>query len=271
VLVIFPPSARRKPVHLLTSSILEPLAITLRKDHFEFSDLVSRSTEFVLKYQSKRTKAWENYQKSIEALTKNAQVYLGDFLLFALVWVVLFRVPSLSPWTKTNQPHFWSVFLTLLAFGWFAWFRVSRAVAAVPSLLLIYVSVMLRSDSDVAPLLDIPEEHRSRLRRNLEKIIEKEKETMERRPALRRFIGHRLGLREHKADHKRGTISPGLPFPALYARGLRFARDPRQNEHYENRWLSGYLAFLYYRFHRRFSTLVRTFSQLIRYVITGAP
>jgi HAMP domain-containing protein len=270
-MLVFPPSPRRKPFHLLTPAMLEPLALTLKKDNFDMGDLTTRSAEFVIKYQSKKNEAWENYQKSIEGLTKNAQVYLGDFLVFALVWVVLFRFTPEAAWVQANQAHFWPVLLVLLGLAWFAWFRVSRAVAAVPSLLLMFVSMMLRTDPDVTPLLEIGEEERTQLWEKLEALLRRERNTADRRPSLRRFVASRLGFSESDSGDKRSPVDRGFPLYSLYERGSRFAWDKKQYEHYNNEWLSRYVAYLYYRLHTRLSNLARTLGQLIRYIVTGAP
>jgi hypothetical protein len=271
VLLIFPPSPRRKPFRLLTSTTLEPLALTLKKEDFDMDDLVNKSTEFVLKYQSKKSEAWENYQKSIEGLTKNALVYLGDFLVFAVLWVFLFLLAPRAIWIQANQAHFWSVILILLALAWFAWFRVSRAVAAVPTLLLIFVSTMLRTDPDIAPMLDVSDKDRDAVWQKLDALLQKERETADLRPSLRRFVGSRLGFSARDSGYIRSKVDHGFPFVSLYKRGSRFAWDKEQYEQYNNEWLSRYVAYLYYRLHTRLLNLARTLGQVIRYIVTGAP
>jgi hypothetical protein len=271
LLVMFPPSPRRKQFRLLSSAALEPLALTLKKSDFDMTDLVNQSTNFFLKYQSKKTEAWENYQKSIEALTKNAQIYLGDFLLFAVLWGVLFMFGSHAAWIEANQSHFWPVALMLLGLAWFAWFRVSRAVAIVPSLLLIFVSAMLRIDPDVAPLLDVPDKDRDQVRRKLEVLLQKEREAEHRGPSLYRFLSTRFGFSRPDTTAESSGRPRGLPFPSLYKRGSRFAWDKAQYERYNEQWLPDYIAFLYYRLHTRLSNFARTLGQLIRYIVTGAP
>jgi hypothetical protein len=269
--LIFPPSSRRSPFRLLTNEALEPLALTLKKDDFDWTDLGNRAAELVLKYQSKKSEAWENYQSSIERLTKNAQVYLGDLLVFALFWICLFLFAPLVPWVQQNRGHFWSVVFILLALAWIAWFRVARAVAVVPSLLLIFVSTMVRTDPDMAPLLDVNLETRDRLRNKLDQLLRENKNAADFGPSLRGFVTHRLGLLRSNDNSKSSTRRKGFPFRAVYQRGSRFSWDRKQYEQYDDQWIMGYLSYLYYRFHYRVSNFVRTLGQLIRYIVTGAP
>jgi hypothetical protein len=138
LMVLFPPSPRGG-YRLLSSTTLEPLALALNKKDFEMADLYSRSNQLVLKYQGAKSEAWESYQQSLGAISKNAQIYLGDFLAFVLIWYFLFKLLPHADWIQANETHFRSVIVILLALAWFAWFRVSRALAVLPSLLLIVV------------------------------------------------------------------------------------------------------------------------------------
>src|SRR5262249_23592644 len=150
-----------------TPEILEPLALTLEKSHFQLADLETKSSEFVFKYQSQKDERWHNFQESISKLTKNAPIYLGDFLLFLLFWVALFKLLPRAPWIEANEARFWPVVLISLALAWFAWFRVSRAIAIVPSLLLMYIATMIRTDPDMKAVLEISGEKGERVRRRL--------------------------------------------------------------------------------------------------------
>src|SRR5262249_43094242 len=106
VMLVLPPSSRSNRYRLLTPEILEPLALTLEKSHFQLADLENKSSEFVFKYQSQKDERWHNFQESISKLTKNAPIYLGDFLLFLLFWVALFKLLPRAPWIEANEARF---------------------------------------------------------------------------------------------------------------------------------------------------------------------
>jgi hypothetical protein len=265
-------SPRQNPLTRLGVSGLVPLALTLKKKDFTISDLTNKAVEFSQKYQSKKTEGWDVYQKWIADLSKNSQVYFGDFLVFVLTWILLFKVTPQSAWTQANQPRFWPVTIVLTSLACFAGFRVSRVVATIPSLLLMYVSVMLPSDPDVAPLLEVTEEDRDHVRQRLKELLQKEQETADSRPSPRRFLSYRLGFGFTLAAEEAGTgRQGGFPFRSFYERGARFSWDKEQNERYDSQWLSGYLAYLYYRLHDRLSIFVKFLWVQIRFFVTGVP
>jgi hypothetical protein len=272
LMVVFPPSPRGiRLSSILGSPTLEPLALTLKKKDFGIDDLYNKSTHLFLKYREKKVEAWEAYQKSISAISQNAQLYLGDFLAFVLIWVMLFQLVPQAEWIQANQSRFWPVVVVALCLAWFAWFRVSRALAFIPSLLIIYVSEMITTDPDMEPLLDVDDKIRDEVRQKLDELVRREHETAVDRPSLRRFLNHQLGFSEAAAKDADLDQSRGLPFRSLYQRGFRFSWDKERYEHYDGRWFADYLAYLYYRLHDRFRNSARVSWQLVRYFVTGAP
>jgi hypothetical protein len=89
----------------------------------EIGELVEKANELAMTYQSKKNEQWENYQRSLSGLTKNATLYLGDLLFFLVGWIALFRMFPHSAWVHINGPRFWPVSFTLLCLAWFAWFQ----------------------------------------------------------------------------------------------------------------------------------------------------
>jgi hypothetical protein len=198
-------------------------------------------------------------------------VYLGDFLVFAVIWIILFEVTPQSAWTQANQPRFWPVVIMLIGLAWFAGFRVSHAVAAIPSLLLFSVSSMIRSDTDISPLLEVADEDRNHVRQRLEEVLRTEREAAVRHPSLYRFFAYRMGFSEAAKDTAVQPRCRGFPFQLLYARGLRFSFEEDRFDRYDSQWLDDYLAYLYYRMHGQLSKFVRALGQLIHYFVTGVP
>ena len=273
LMATFPPSSRGNKYRLLTPAILEPLALLLKKSDFNLTDLVNKSGELVFKYQSKKNEIWEAYQQSLSNLTKNAQIYLGDFLVFLLIWIMLFTLLPQAPWIQTNHEQFWPVAVVISALAWFAWFRVSRAMAAWPSLYLMYVSTMLRADPDMGSMLDVPEKHRENIRRRLEELLQTERDRVNHEPSLRRFLCYQLDLLEESSEKTDTAPRRGLPFRTLYEKGRQFGVSWQEKEYLQDysHWFSGYFPYLYYRIHGRLSQLARAMWQLARYMITGAP
>jgi hypothetical protein len=269
--VIFPPSSGRYRFRLLNAYTIEPLALTLKKKDFELNDLVIKSSQLATKYQSKESKAWDAYQKQLDKLTKNSMEYFGDFLIFVVAWIILFKATPHARWTVLNQSRFWPVLLLLIGLALFAWFRVSRAVEALPELLIIFASTMLLSDPDSPPLVEVADEDRDQVRQRFEELLQKEQNAPDLRPSLRRFLYHRLNYAPTTQGTEESAQRRGLPFRALYERGFRFSWDKEQYQRYDSAWLGGYFAYLYYELHLQLSNLGKAIWYLIRYVVTGAP
>lgn len=269
ITMVFPPSIRQNRIDLLSVGALEPLALTLQTTDFDLGDLQQKANQLAMKYQSKKSEAWDSIQKGMSELTKDSFVYLGDFSAFILGWIILFKMTPEAAWTQTNQSRFWPVILIFISLAWFAWFRVSRAMSALPNLYLMYVSAMLHLDPDMAPFLEASDEKREKVRQRLEEVLQEAKERQDRHPSLRRFLMHRLGLSTSKpAKHRREQDSL---FRDLYERGRRFSWQAERQEKYDQQWLGNYLAYVYHRLYDWLSGLVRTIWQLIRYLVTGTP
>jgi hypothetical protein len=223
LMLISPRSSRANQYRLLTPGTLEPIALTLEKSDFYLSDLQSKASGLALRYQSQKNGQWDNFQQSISNLTKNAQVYLGDFLLFLLLWVTLFNLLPQASWIQTNEACFWPVALVLSALAWFAWFRVSRAIAVLPSLLLMYASTMIRGGPDMRTVLEVPEEKRDNVRERLEELLRKEQERADSHLSLLEFIRYKTGFHRRAAEDEEARRDRGLPFPSLYENGARFS------------------------------------------------
>lgn len=272
VMLIFPPSWRKSQYRLLTPWALEPLALTLQKSDFDLSDLHSKSLEFVLKYQDQKDGQWGKlFEPSITKLTKNSQVYLGDFLVFLLCWIAVFKFLPQVSWVQANEARYWPVVLVLLALALFAWFRVSRALAVLPSMLVMSVSTMIRTDPDMRAALDVSEKKRDSIRGHLEKLLREPQEREDSQPSLLSFIRYKLGSFRKRHPRHDMRQHPGRPFPRLYDYGSLFARHKAIHARYDRQWLAGYFAYLYYRLHMWLSRLAQTLRQLVRLIVTGAP
>jgi hypothetical protein len=268
---LFPPDLNRNRFRLLNEQTLEPIALILRKKEFEIGELVEKANELAVTYQSKKNELWENYQRSLSGLTKNATLYLGDYLFFLVGWIALFRMFPHNAWVHINGPRFWPVAFTFLCLAWFAWFRVSRALMVMPSMLLMFVSTMIRTDPDMAGLLESSAEDRDAIRLRLQKLLSDEQKLADQEPSLRRFIWHRLGFSQKRdADPTRKTLS-GWPLQSVYQQGSGFSYDKEKRSEYDGEWVESYLAYLYYRFWNRVSSMAITALRLARYIVTGTP
>jgi hypothetical protein len=223
------------------------------------------------RFQGQRQGVFRARTSLISKLTKNSQLYLGDFLFFLLCWIALFKFLPKAPWIQANEARYWPVVLLLSVLPWFAWFRVARAIAVVPSLHLMYVSTMIRTDPDMKAVLEVSEEKRESVRRKLGELLGEAQERANTQPSLLGFITHKLGLVRKAAGDEEVKQHRGLPFPLLYEEGSRFAWGKASHAYDDRQWLAGYFAYLYYRLHRRLSDLARAVWQLVRLIVTGAP
>jgi hypothetical protein len=271
LMAIFNPSSRTNQYRLFEPPALEPIALAVQKEDFQLGDLQLKSSELALKYQSQKTDQWKQFQDSIDKLTKNSQIYLGDFLFFLLSWITLFKFLPHASWIRANEHSYWPVVFVLSILVWFAWFRVSRAIAFVPTFFLAYVSTMIRADPDMKTILEASEEQRENVRQKLEDLLRKERERVASYPSLQAFIRHKMGLQKRISAGQEMEADGHPLFPSLYREGARFSRDQEMHSQYDDRWVSKYCAYLYYRLHLRVYSLVRTMWQLTRYIVTGAP
>ena len=141
----------------------------------------------------------------------------------------------------------------------------------IPSMLLMFVSTMIRTDPDMAGLLESSAEDRNAIRLRLQKLLSDEQKLAEQEPSLRRFIWHHLGFSQKlDADPTRKTLS-GWPLQLVYQQGSGFSYDEEKRGEYDGEWVENYLAYLYYRFWNRASSIAITVLRLARYVVTGTP
>jgi len=229
-----------------------------------------KSSELAYKYSAQKNAQWDAFQESMNKLSKNAQVYLGDFLLFLLLWIALFKFFPDTAWVQANEKRYWPVALSLMVLAWFAWFRVSRALAVIPSLFLMYTARMIQADPDMRTTLAVSDEKRESVRERLQELFRQERQEADARPSLLNFIGRRIGLR--KRDSEDATVERrGWPFYAFYRIGARFSYDAPRSSWDDESWLVRYAAYLYYRLHERVAALFTAVWELSRYILTGAP
>ncbi|MBS1857360.1 MAG: hypothetical protein JST11_18475 [Acidobacteria bacterium] len=268
MLLILSPRRRSRP-RMLNAWALEPLAILYGREDFELSDLIAKAAEATTRYKLQQTAEVEGYQRSLSGLTRNSQEYMGDFLAFLLAWALVFRFFSHAAWIRANQGCFWPVVFILLALIWFAWFRVSRVLAIMPSLQIAMIGAVLRTNPETAAALEITAERRTRIRDRIEELLRRESEDEPPRPSILRFLKVRLGWEARPKGH---TPTPrGRPFPSLYSKGLEFSLNRTEIERYDGGWLPNYFAYCYYRLHDRLSAVLRVLFQMLRHLITGAP
>ncbi|UCH38635.1 MAG: hypothetical protein JSU67_10700 [Gammaproteobacteria bacterium] len=271
LMLLLPPSSRANRYRSLSPQILEPLALTLDSEDFNLQDIQNKSAEFMMKYQSRENEQWEKLEKSVSDLTKNSQIYLADFLVFVLVWIFLFAFLSEASWVKANDPAYWPVTTILLLLVWFAWFRVSRAISNMPALLLIFVSTMIRSDPDMESVLKVSNDKHDKIMLKLAELLKAEHTRTETGPSLLLFIRYKIGLEEEGVDSDAKKDLRGFPFPQLYWDGVSFSFNEERYKRYEGEWFAGYLAYLYYRLHKRITNLIKATWQFFKYIVTGVP
>ena len=255
------------PFHRLQSYDLESMAILLKKDDFQLYEILLKSEEMLSGFQSKRPELGTSYQDALNRISQNSLDYFGDFSVFMVVWFSLFQLMPQGAWVARNAPHFWSVALVLSAFVSISWFRVVHTLAAMPRLKVLMASALSRSDPEIAPFLQIPDEARDKLRKRIEDLLRAERAREDRKPSIRRFVAHQLGFLESSND----KADRGRPFPSLYQHGRHFSWRDDTDQLPPRRWLAGYAAYLYYRFHQKLRRAGGSLAALVRYALTGVP
>jgi hypothetical protein len=270
-MLLLPPMFRDDPFTSFTAEALEPLALVLGKQDFFLHELIWKANEILEFYNLKNEESRDAYQNTLSNLKKNSQIYLGDFLVFMLGWVLLFKLAPQLVWVKASDRVFWPVVVLLALLVCFAWFRVSRALSAMPRLVLMYVTMRLASDPDFFPIPQVSAENRSKLKEKLERALPPNRKSTKGGPSLRRFVRHQLLGPTSANKYEKIRRRDGFPFYGLYARGLDFSWDSDLNENYDDQWVPGYLAFLYYRLHKGVRRSMQKFWLVIRFLLTGAP
>jgi hypothetical protein len=233
----------------------------LERDDFQFSDLSRLSDDLVFRYRAKSIEMWKGFDNSLANSGKNAAIYVGHFSTFGVAWVVLFRLAALSTWAHANRAHFGSVAVILGIFVVVSLLRLSRTLASVPILQMVFVSMMIRADPEMASPLDVSEERRSTIRSRLDNLTTEQMRRDINRSSLSGFVLSLLQI------PKIETKTKGRP-PDIYRRGERFAFSDPANR-FES--LDNYAAFAYYRLHNRLSVFARGFWQFVSLKVTGVP
>jgi hypothetical protein len=137
---------------------------------------------------------------------------------------------------------------------------------------MTYVSIMIRADPDMKSALGVSNEKRHEVREKLETLLQEERARSASTPSLAGFLKHKTRGRRATIREKSVSKGRGRPFPSFYQEGMDFSWDEKLYLGYDDEhWLRGYLAYVYYRAHRRIVGLARAFWQLIRYIVTGTP
>jgi hypothetical protein len=270
-MAIIPPLPKPNYFRIANSWMLEPLAILLKKEEFTLTDLVLKSSELVMRYQSMKNDIWENYQRSIYEVSKNSQIYLGDFLFFFLGWNLIFSLARHSSWLQDNSFLRYRVSLILIALIVMTWFRVAHAVAAVPALQLLYVSMMIRSDTQLAPLLDIPEESKEKIRNNIDDLLRRDKEVQKQGPSIARYALRNLGLKTRYAGKGLVGWLALIGLGRLYLKGERFETMQNTDELNFGTWTDNYKAYIFYKLIFRAQLTTKSIAAYLRFLVTGSP
>lgn len=172
---------------------LEPIASLLPNEDFTLYQISDRSNAMIFQFQEQKPNEWSLYQKELSRITGNSMQYLGDFCALLLLWIVIFATLPSNAWIQINGAHFWRVCLILSALILFTSVRASRALAAIPILLIKYVSAMLRTHPSLIPLDKNKEDERQKRVSRLNDLLEEEKKWEAQRgfekPSFRRLFG----------------------------------------------------------------------------------
>jgi hypothetical protein len=272
--LIFRPAPRGSPIDELTEIQLEPLALTLNSEEFTLYDLTRKSNSLLLRFQAAKNDVWQTYQKYLSGITQSAIHYLGDFSVFLMLWLGLFHLLPSSAWTDANRFQSWKVTLLLLICMWIAWFRVSRALGAMPRLYMQAVLSIIAGDPEFA-IDAIDRDRRIRVRERLRAVLKQRYQPRQNPYSVRRLARQWIGLRGPTPDPApRQKRRRGFPFPRLYERGLDLSLwilpDPEKKDTGPPA-AGDVVAYFYFRLYEWATHMLRTAWQLAKYIVTGVP
>jgi len=224
--LVFNPATSIARSFMVDASNLEPFALFLNKEDYGLDDLVNASTELALKYRFKKTEMSEEFNRIVECLSKNPVIYLGDFCVFLLLWVLIHSFSDRIPWLVLNPMGYRRGLFILTGLIGVSWFRVRVALIQTPLLRLALVSEVVRADPDMSSRLDISEEKRARLLAKLNELLEKEREIDQKKPSLLQFLMSRRGLERRTPAPARAWES-GDHSPKSTAGDRAFVSQPR--------------------------------------------
>src|SRR5262249_49051361 len=148
------------------------IALLMNKDEFTLEELFNKTATLTVKFESKKSEMWTTYRKSVQNITQSSAQYFGDFSGFLVIWVGLFVFFAHTQWAAESAARFWRVSLLLLFLVVISWLRVSKAIQATVRMQLSMMSTVVRLDTDMFPIADIPDEKREKVREKLRALLD---------------------------------------------------------------------------------------------------
>jgi hypothetical protein len=255
----------------LTEYDLEPLALLSKNDEFTLGELSDRAASLSVRFSAAKSELAAAYQKALTRITSNSVQYFGDFSVFLVFWIVLFRLMSSLDWVQANRTIFWPVTLVLLLIIILSWLRVARSLIALPRMQLQFLSAMLRADPEFFGVFDVSEENRNRVRDRLRGLLEAERAREEKKASLPKLIAIALGFKPRGNASATRLVARGYPFVDTFRRGERLAYDIDSFRAFSDEPAGAILAYLYYALYQRLIRLGRTGWHLVRFALIGVP
>lgn len=268
-IVLFVPPKRR-PYGRLAATILEPFAILCGREDFELADLTQKARDPQLQIDNQKSAEATASQTYLSRIGINAFDYFGDFALFAIAWILLFKLlPDLS-WVQSNRELYWQVLLILGILIAFSFFRVRQALAKMPEMRLLVQSAALQKNPEFQEKLNVPAERSLQIRKRIRELLEKETEQRLKEPSLFRYL--KAKFVSAKSSNSKSSPNYGWPFPDLYRRGQTFLFHQEKTQTNDTKqWLSHYLAYCYYRLYWYLRGIALSLTRRMKALVTGMP
>jgi hypothetical protein len=264
-MAVAPPVSSHVFIDASNITLVEPLAILTKKDEFNFADIQAIAMDFLIRYQAQNSTAWQNYEKSISSLNKNALIYLGDFIVFFLVWNFAFFFSEHSAWIRSMHPIKLGVsavlFLVILA----SWFRVSRALSLMPRMLISNIAIMVRADEDLLPVLEVSTEIREKVRARLFKLLA-DSHVQNSSSLLGMLVSERLAALWNKIL----SLPIARNFKQVYLRGERLRSSVYSRSDSLSLSANDCLALVAYKLIARLELTRRSILAYLRFILTGS-
>jgi hypothetical protein len=262
--------SKPRPYGRLAATILEPFAILCGRDDFELADLTQKAREPQLQLDYQKSAEATASQTYLSSIGTSAFDYFGDFALFAIGWILLFKLLPDLPWVQSNRELYWRVLLILGILVAFSFFRVRQVLAKMPEMRLLVQSAVLKKAPEFQEKLNVPAERSRQILRRIRELLEKEAEQRLKEPSLFRYL--KAKFVSAKSSNSKPKSNYGWPFPDIYLRGQSFRFHPEKTPTTDTKkWLSDYLAYRYYRLYWYLRGIALSLTRRIKALVTGMP
>jgi hypothetical protein len=241
----------------LFASPLERIALLLDRENVNLYEVNNKVEELWLEFRLRKFDVVTSFEQ--QALTKvyNASTYLGDFALFACLWVLFFVYFPNNAWIAENRGHFWSVLLIVSFLIWLARRYGHRMLGEYIALRPYVVSEAILSDDALKQKVAATREERDRVLLTLDKLLKAEAENVRLEPTLINLVVSRIPqflIDEFRRMKRSVEGSYNHRNPVFFTNIDNGGRDLSMSE-----WLVLYFSYRTWLLQRGLRSIIRSF------------